>query len=82
MRMIDDKGRDDGYRRNEAMNSVDLESPHILNDRQTPLFLSCKNETESDMLVSQWSYSLLHSSLKGTALVHKQRQVWNMGHCE
>jgi hypothetical protein len=50
MRMIDGKGWEDGYGRNEAMNSVDLESPHISYDRQTPLFLgSCKNETESNM---------------------------------
>ena len=49
MIMIDDKGRNDGYRRNEAMNSVDLESPHFSNDRQTPLFSSCKNETESNV---------------------------------
>jgi hypothetical protein len=49
MIVIDDKGRDDGYRRNEAMNLVDLESPHISNDRQTPLFLSCTIETRSDM---------------------------------
>jgi hypothetical protein len=48
MIMIDDKGRDDGYGRNEAMNSVDLESPHFSYDRQTPLFLGCRFETKSN----------------------------------
>ena len=72
MRMIDGKGREDGFRRNEAMNSVDLESPHMID--KTPPFLGCQIETGSDMHRSspgRVSLSLVHRGLKVGSSVYK-----------